>query len=171
MIIRTMTESAARHEFIGEIKVGRWVACRQGSMAMTDGSHATAEEAIADARAEGERTGLEGGSYEAVLVVADTDRRRGQLHLLYLDRAKFPSAAAAAEYARGANDRLWHAEQEGRGYVRVLLGGEGDRFGTREPGLWAVGERDCRLLRPVEYPTPILALLLECLPSLPGGVL
>lgn len=74
--MHTITIASADKQFSGDIKVGEYVAFwtsddGQGSMSMTVNSYKTAEAAEAVAQAEGDAQGLEGGSYDASLVVAE----------------------------------------------------------------------------------------------------
>lgn len=74
--MHTIDITAADKQFNGTIKAGEYVAFwisedGQSSMAMTDGSHTTAEEAIAEAQAWGAEEGVEGGRYEVSLVIEE----------------------------------------------------------------------------------------------------
>ena len=74
----TIEVTCAQRQFAGAVRVGEYVAWwvsddRQSSLPMAIASHPTAAEAVADAEAGGRRpdVALEGGAYEAALVVAD----------------------------------------------------------------------------------------------------
>ena len=72
--MNTITIQSANKQFCGEIKAGQFVCFwisqdSQNSMAMTYGSHESEQQAMEDAQAEGERQGIEDGTYEVHLVV------------------------------------------------------------------------------------------------------
>jgi len=76
----TIEVTCAQRQFAGAVRVGEYVAWwvsddRQSSLPMAIASHPTAAEAVADAEAGGRLpdVALEGGAYEAALVVADED--------------------------------------------------------------------------------------------------
>lgn len=72
--MNTISLDSATQQFNGSVKAGEFVAWwisddSQSSMPMVRNSHATADAAIAEAQAEAEAQGVQGGFFDAELVV------------------------------------------------------------------------------------------------------